>query len=259
MKNILLTGAAGLIGTQMRKRLAERSALLRSTDINNIELLYPNEEFVRADLGCEDTAAKLVSGIDAILHFGGFSKESDYESIHRVNILGTHRLYEEARKAGVKRIVFASSVHAIGYYDQNDVIDSQVPVRPDSNYGLSKIFSEGLAQLYWDKFGIETVSIRIGSCEPKPSTHRHLKTWLSFDDMYQLIECSLDATRVRHTIIYGTSNNKAAFWDNRYARHLGYAPKDSADDYANEINENNEKPDINDVTSRYQGGAFINP
>ncbi|QGY33187.1 NAD-dependent dehydratase (plasmid) [Pantoea cypripedii] len=257
MKNILLTGAAGLIGNQMRERLAQRSMLLRTTDVKAIDKLYPNEEFIQADLGEKSTAEKLVGGIDAILHFGGLSTEADFETICQVNILGAQRLYEAARKAGVKRILFASSVHAIGFYDQTEVIDSRVPVRPDSNYGLSKIFTEGLAQLYWEKYGIETVSVRIGSCEPKPSTLRHLKTWLSFDDMYQLIECSLDATRVGHTIIYGASNNKSSFWDNRHAAHLGYKPKDSADDYAAEIRANNSIPDIDDVASQYQGGIFI--
>lgn len=257
MNNILLTGAAGLIGSNLRERLAKRATLLRSTDVNAIETLYENEEFIQADLGDAGTAEKLVDGIDVILHFGGLSKETDFESVCQVNILGTQRLYEAARKAGVKRIVFASSVHAIGFYDQTDVIDSQVPVRPDSNYGLSKIFTEGLAQLYWDKYGLETVSVRIGSCEPKPTTLRHLKTWLSFDDMFQLIECSLDATRVKHTVIYGMSNNKASFWDNRHAAHLGYSPKDSADDHAEEIRENNISPDIDDVTSQYQGGIFV--
>ncbi|MDG4889950.1 MULTISPECIES: NAD(P)-dependent oxidoreductase [unclassified Mesorhizobium] len=253
---ILLTGAAGLLGSVLRKRLAPQVKLLRSTDIVDLAHAAPNEELVKADLGDSSAAADLVRDIDAIVHFGGLSKDADFASICRVNIVGFQSLYEAARLAGVKRVVFASSVHAIGFYDQNDVIGTTVPQRPDSNYGLAKAFGENLAQLYWDKYGLETVSIRIGSCEPKPSTRRHLLTWLSFDDMCQLVERSLSAPRVRHTVIYGASNNAASFWDNSLARHIGYRPKDTADDFREEILASDPRPDRDDVVNRLQGGVF---
>nr|WP_278116069.1 NAD(P)-dependent oxidoreductase [Mesorhizobium sp. WSM4875]WIE94618.1 NAD(P)-dependent oxidoreductase [Mesorhizobium sp. WSM4875] len=253
---ILLTGAAGLLGSVLRNRLAPQVKLLRSTDITELTNAAPNEELVKADLGDLSAAAGLVKGIDAIVHFGGLSKDADFVSICRVNIAGFQSLYEAARLAGVKRVVFASSVHAIGFYDQNDVIGTNAPLRPDSNYGVAKAFGENLAQLYWDKHGLETVSIRIGSSEPKPSTRRHLRTWLSFDDMCQLVECSLTAPRVRHTVVYGASNNAASFWDNTLARHLGYTPKDSADDFRDEIFASDSRPDRDDVVNRLQGGVF---
>ncbi|OWV98794.1 NAD(P)-dependent oxidoreductase [Rhizobium sp. R693] len=253
---ILLTGAAGLLGTELRKRLAPRVKFLRSTDIASMTDAAPNEEQVQADLGDLNAAKELVRDIDAIVHFGGISKDADYEIIHRVNIIGFQSLYEAARIAGVKRIVFSSSVHAIGFYDQTQTIDASVPTRPDSNYGVAKAFGENLAQLFWDKHGLETVSLRIGSSEPKPSTRRHLMTWLSFDDMWQLVERSLTVPRVGHTIVYGASNNRASFWDNRLAAHLGYHPKDSADDYTDEIFAADPHPNREDIVNRLQGGMF---
>lgn len=258
-ENILLTGAAGLLGTELRKRLAPLVKTLRSTDISEMRDPAANEELVQADLGASDVAAGLVRGVDAIVHFGGLSKEADFESINRVNILGFQRLYEAARLAGVKRVVFASSVHAIGFYEQTEVIDARVPTRPDSNYGVAKVFGENLAQLYWDKYGLETVSVRIGSCEPKPSTHRHLLTWLSFDDMWQLVERSLTVPRVKHTIVYGASNNAASFWNNQWAAHLGYRPKDTADSWYSAIRAADPSPERDDIVNRLQGGIFARP
>ncbi len=256
-KRILLTGAAGLLGQQLRPALAARATFLRSTDIAPLADPAANEELVTADLGDRAAAARLVDGIDAIVHFGGISKEADFATVSRVNIDGFQALYEAARRAGVKRVVFSSSVHAIGFYDQTTVIDAAAPYRPDSNYGIAKVFGEALAQLYWDKHGIETVSLRIGSCEPKPSNRRHLLTWLSFRDMIQLVERSLNVPRVGHMIVYATSNNRASFWDNRLATPLGYRPQDSADDYAEAILEADPAPERDAVVNRYQGGIFV--
>lgn len=253
---ILLTGAAGLLGTELRKRLAPKVKFLRSTDIAAMSNPAANEELVTADLGDPSVAEGLVKDIDAIVHFGGLSKDADFTSICRVNITGFQSIYEAARLAGVKRVVFSSSVHAIGFYDQMQIIGTDVPARPDSNYGVAKAFGENLAQLYWDKHGLETVSVRIGSCEPKPSTRRHLLTWLSFDDMWQLVERSLSVPRVGHTIIYGASDNRATFWDNRLASHIGYRPKDSADAYRDEIYAADPNPGREDIVNRLQGGIF---
>lgn len=256
---VLLTGAAGLLGTQLRQYLAPKVKVLRSTDITPLLNPAPNEELFQADLADASKISELVVGMDAIVHFGGLSKEGHFEDICRVNILGFYHLYEAARKAGVKRIIFASSVHAVGFYEQTEVIDSRDLTRPDSNYGVAKIFGEGMAQMYWDKYGLETVSIRIGSCEEKPSNRRHLLSWLSFADMLQLVDKSLTAPRVGHTIVFGSSNNAASFWDNTYAKHLGYQPQDSADEFREEILKADPQPDPDDVVMRFQGGIFVKP
>lgn len=254
---ILLTGAAGLLGRQLRAALAPKVSLLRSTDIASMSDPAANEELVQADLADPAVAAELVRGIDAVVHFGGISTEADFDRICSVNIAGFHSLYEAARQAGVKRIVFSSSVHTVGFHEQTALIDAAAPYRPDSYYGVSKVFGEMLAQLYWDKHGLETVSLRIGSCVERPNDRRHLLTWLSFADMIQLVERSLTVPRVGHMISYATSNNRASFWDNRLAAPLGYRPQDSSDGYAAEIEAKDPAPDRDAVTNRYQGGVFV--
>lgn len=253
----MLTGAAGKLGNVLRKELPSRLDLLRSTDIVPVGETHQNEEFVAADLGDPAAASKLVEGMDAIIHFGAIvKKDADFAEINRVNMVGTHSLYDAALRHGVRRVVYASSVHAVGFYDQTEVIDARAPTRPDNYYGLSKVFGEAIAQLYWDRHGIETVSVRIGSSEETASNHRHLKTWLSFADMVHLVERALVTPRVGHTIIFGTSANSASFWDNRFAAHIGYDPKDSAESFRNEILLSDPNPDLNDPVMKYQGGSW---
>lgn len=256
-RNVLLTGAAGLLGRVLRAGLAPGLDRLRSTDVAPLRDPAPNEQLVAADLADEAAVAGLMTDMDAVVHFGGISTEAAFADIERVNIRGCQHVYEAARQAGVRRIVFASSVHAVGFYEQITMIDAAAPARPDSFYGIAKVFGEALAQMYWEKHGLETVSIRIGSCEARPSNRRHLRTWLSFADMQQIVERSLTVPRVGHTILFGTSANAEGFWDNRLARHIGYVPTDSADAFRDEILAADPAPQRDDVAVRYQGGVFV--
>ena len=165
---LLLTGAAGGLGRELRPRLRKRSTLLRVSDVAAMDAAQAGEEVVQAKL--EDRAAVLglLAGIDAVVHLGGISTEQPFDAILQANILGTYNVYEAARKHGVKRIVFASSNHVTGYYRQDEVIDPAMPVRPDGYYGISKAFGENLARFYFDRYGIETVCLRIGSSFPEP-------------------------------------------------------------------------------------------
>ena len=140
-----------------------------------------------------------------------------------------YNLYEAARQHGVKRIVFASSNHVTGFYRQDEVIDARMPMRPDGHYGLSKAFGENLAQFYFDRYGLETVSLRIGSSFPEPKDRRMLATWMSYDDLERLVVSSLTAPVVGHTVIYGVSDNRSRWWDNTPAAHIGYRPQDSSE------------------------------
>jgi uronate dehydrogenase len=254
---LLLTGAAGKLGAVLRPALRSQVAFLRSSDIKSLsDDGAANEELVVADLADPSVGARLVKNIDAVVHFGGIALEADYDSISKVNINGTYHLYEAARHAGVKRIVFASSVHAVGFYEQLDVIDASVPQRPDTLYGLSKAFGEDLARLYWDKYGLETVCIRIGSSFPEPIDRRMMLTWLSFRDLVQIVTRSLTAPRVCHLTVYGISDNYGTFWDNRLAGILGYRPEDSSEVFRDKIEQAKPPPDKDDVVSRLQGGAY---
>ena len=256
-KRILLTGAAGGLGRILRERIAPWAEVVRLSDLNEVGTAGPNEEIVRCDLADKAAVMALVEGVDAILHFGGISTEAPFEDIMQANILGVANLYEAAHKHGVKRIIFASSNHAVGYYKTTDMLDASMPPRADSMYGISKCFGETMSRYYYDRFGLETVCIRIGSSFPEPANKRMMTTYFSYDDLTEMLRCSLFAPRVGHTIVFGMSDNDSLWWDNRYARHLGYKAKDSSSQFAAKFPDTAEFPAPDDVTTIYQGGKFL--
>lgn len=254
---VLLTGAAGGLGRVLRPRLRARCSLLRVSDIAKMDAAGAGEEVVQAPL--EDRAAvlDLLRGVDAVVHLGGISTEQPFDAILQANIVGAYNLYEAARKNGVKRIVFASSNHVTGFYRQDEVIDSTMPARPDGYYGLSKAFGEDLSRFYFDRYGIETVCLRIGSSFPEPKDRRMLATWLSFDDLERLVVASLTAPVVGHSIIFGMSDNTTTWWDNTQARHIGFRPQDTSEPFRAAREAAQPALDRNDPAVIYQGGAFV--
>jgi len=253
---ILLTGAAGGLGQILRESLREFAQVIRLSDIAPLAPARDEREEVHpCDLSDKQAVDALVDGVDAILHFGGISVERSFEQVLDANIRGVFHVYEAARRHQVKRVVFASSNHVIGFYPQDQIIDCQVPHRPDSYYGLSKAYGEDLASFYHDRYGIETVSLRIGSSFPQPRDRRMLCTWLSYADLDQLIDKALHTGNVGHTIVYGVSANEHVWWDNRHAAHLNYQPGDSSAGWRAEIER---QPAVaeDDPARRYQGGSF---
>jgi uronate dehydrogenase len=257
LNRILLTGAAGALGRQLRQRASEIATHVRLTDRDAITDLAPHEEFVAADLTSLSDMIEAVSDVDVILHFGARGLEGPFDVILQSNIVGSYNVYEAARKKGVKRVVFASSIHAIGFYERTETIDAKAPTRPDSLYGVSKTFTENLSRYYYDKFGIESVCLRIGSCYPEPTDRRHLITWISFRDLFQIVRLAATAPHVGHMISFPTSRNRETFWDDRAASSLGFRPEDSADDYREKIMASTPQPDPKDPVFRYQGGIFV--
>ncbi len=253
---VLITGAAGALGKELRKSGQALAKHVRLTDRIASTGLAAHEEDRPCDLDDMPAVSSAVQGCDCIVHLGAKANEGTWDEVLHSNIMGTYNIYEAARRHGVKRIVYASSIHAVGYYDRNHTIDAKVPTRPDTLYGVSKTFGENLASLYFDKFGIESVCLRIGSCFPEPADRRHLITWLSYADMRQLVERSLSAPRVGFLVSYATSNNRQSFWDNKAASILGYRPEDSADGYAEKIFAKTEQGDPNDPAVKYQGGIY---
>nr|WP_024309153.1 NAD(P)-dependent oxidoreductase [Pseudomonas sp. P818] len=254
---LLLTGAAGGLGKVLRQRLRPYANILRLSDIGEMAPAEgPNEEVVRCDLADKAGVHQLVEGVDAILHFGGVSVERPFEEILGANICGVFHIYEAARRHGVQRVVFASSNHVIGFYKQDQRLDANSPRRPDGYYGLSKSYGEDMASFYFDRYGIETVSIRIGSSFPEPANRRMMSTWLSYDDLTQLIERALYTPNVGHTVVYGMSNNREVWWDNSQAAHLGFTPKDSSEVFRDKV-EAQPMPAADDPARIYQGGAFV--
>ncbi|MFC5386698.1 NAD-dependent epimerase/dehydratase family protein [Aquamicrobium segne] len=255
-ERILLTGAAGRLGTELRKSLAPLARTIRLAARSGFDDLAANEEQAIFDLADMDAAIEATRDCDAIVHFGGSSLEASWQTILNANISGSYNIYEGARKNGVRRVVYASSVHAIGYHEVDAHIGVDAPVRPDSLYGVSKNFVESLSRLYWDKFGIESVCLRIFSSFPEPTDRRMLWSYLSFADCCRLVEASLTAPRVGHTISFGMSDNRIKTVDNSGANHLGYTARDSSEPFRAAIEAKTAVPDPNAAATKYLGGWF---
>jgi uronate dehydrogenase len=254
-QRLLLTGAAGALGKVLRSSLPVHTNILRLSDIADLGSATTHEEIIQCDLGDKAATMALSKDVDAIVHLGGVSTEHSFETVLDANIRGIFHLYEGARIHGVKRVIFASSNHAIGFHKQGDVIDSDCLTRPDSYYGLSKAYGENLAQFYFNRYGIETVSMRIGSSFPEPLDARMLITWLSYRDLSELVRCALTAPNVGHTIVYGVSNNRGIWWDNSKAAHLGYKPQDNTEPWRT-AREALPVLASNDPAKMYQGGGY---
>lgn len=256
-EKILLTGAAGGLGKALRERLKANCSVLRLSDVQAFGDAAQAEEIVLADLADAAAVDAMVQGVDAIVHLGGISVEGPFTPILQANILGLFNLYEAARKHGVKRVVFASSNHVTGFYRQDQTITADEPARPDGLYGLSKAFGEDLSRLYFDRYGIETACVRIGSSFPEPRDRRMLATWLSFDDLHRLITACLTTPVLGHSIVFGMSDNSVTWWDNSRAKHIGYVPQDSSDVFRDAVYARTSPPDLNDPVAIYQGGGFV--
>jgi uronate dehydrogenase len=256
MKQVLLTGAAGGVGTFLRHELADQYRL-RLSDRVAIDDCRDGEEFVLSDLTSLESMRKAVKGVEAIIHLGGYSVEGDWDSILQANIIGAHNLFEAAHLEGVKRIVFASSNHAMGFYGRDETIDHTALPRPDSRYGLSKVFGESLAQLYVDKYDLEVLSIRIGNVGERPLDVRRLAIWISPRDFAQPVCIGLEHADIKNEIVYGMSDNKRAWWDNSNALRLGYAPVDKSEDYAAEILAAHNSDADHTLSETLQGGVFV--
>ncbi len=254
---LLMTGAAGGLGQAMRQRLRANCQVLRLSDIGEMAPAQAGEEVVQADLADAEAVKALVAGCQAIVHFGGVSTEQPWAPILQANIIGLYNLYEAARLHGVKRIVFASSNHVMGFYRQSEVVDALSPPKPDGLYGVSKAFGEDLSRMYFERYGIETACVRIGSCLPAPKDRRMLASWISHDDMHRLITACLTTQVLGHSIIYGTSDNSVSWYDNRLAKHIGYRPQDRSDVFRDAVLARTPEPDLNDPTMQFQGGVFV--
>jgi uronate dehydrogenase len=255
MKKILITGAAGDVGGHLRRELAGRYAL-RLSDIRPVADLSPEEEFIRGDCASLRDMLRVTQGVEAVVHLGGFSVEGPWDTILRANIVGTYQVFEAAHRNGVRRMVFATSNHAVGFYERDETIDHRVYPKPDSRYGVSKVFGEALGSLYAHKYGMEVVCVRIGNVNPRPMDKRRLSIWLSPRDLAQLVSIAIDRPGIRFEIVYGVSGNRRSWYDNANAERLGYAPQDDSEAWAEEIL-NNTRPGADPRTEKFQGGTFV--
>jgi uronate dehydrogenase len=262
MPTILITGAAGRIGTMLRSRLARPGRVLRLLDVVSV-LPDPGaaEEAVTASVTDMAAMTEACRDVDAVVHLGGIPGEAPWERILDVNINGTHTVFEAARRAGVPRVVFASSNHAVGFAPREDfpVPDYAFPA-PDTYYGVSKVAGEAIAALYSRRYGMDAIAVRILSCFERPANPRMLSTWLSPDDAGRLFEACLTAPSPGFRVVFGVSaNTRGGVVSLAEARALGYEPRDDAEAYAAEVIAARGAPDPADPVFRYLGGEFTFP
>lgn len=256
MKKLVLTGAAGRLGSYLREPLSQMCEALVTTDLaEGVGKLYPGETYVQADLSDLPAMVDLLQGADMVVHFGAIGDEAPWDQILPANIVGAYNIWEAAYQNKVRRVVYASSIHAVGMYPKNQFIGTDVAHRPDTFYGLAKCFAEDLASLYWDKRGIESVCMRILSAA-QVGNPRALGSWLSYDDLIHLVTRAIDTPVTGFTVVYGVSNNDRAPVDNAKAAFLGYRPKDNAEQFAAKILAEAAPLDPLDATDMCHGGPF---
>ncbi|NKJ49955.1 epimerase [Burkholderia sp. SG-MS1] len=256
MKKIALSGAGGQLGAVVRAAMIARGTPLRSAAGSKaLTPLVEGEDVMHGDLRDPAVVDRLLEGVDVLIHFAGTSVERPLPEIIENNLRGLVEVYEGARRHGVKRIVFASSNHAIGMYPVTEKLSLDCELRPDGFYGLSKVWGEALARMYWDKHGIESVCVRIGSCLERPTEPRHLSTWFGHRDLMHFLDRCVEAEDVGFLTIWGVSANTRSWWDNSGAARFGYQPTQNSEDYAADILA---RPNPLDAFGqRFQGGAFV--
>ena len=255
-RRLLLTGAAGGLGRVLRPYLRGLCETLRVSDLAAPGDIVRGEESVACDVSDRAGVLALCRDVDAIVHFGGVSVEDTFDKLMHANILGTFNVYEAARKLRIRRIVYASSGQVTGFYPTSEIVDPSMPVRPSSLYGLTKSFGETLARLFYDRYGIESVCLRIAMCFPEPTTHRMLRSYLSYRDLCTLVHRALVAPDAGHEIVYGVSANRDLLWRNPGAAKIGWTPQDDSEPFRAAVEATMPKPDPADVQNRFHGGRF---
>ncbi len=233
MRRLLLTGAAGGIATVLRPELLELAGEVVLTDRDAPTGLRPGERFAPADLADPAPWPGLARGCDAIVHLGAVPDEAPFDVLAGPNLHGAFHVYDAARRAGVRRVVAASSGRATGFRRVGERLDGDATPRPDGLYAATKVFSEALGRLYADKFGLEVVALRIGTFLPRPVTERDLSTWLSHDDARRLVRAALTGPVDGFVCVYGVSANTRGWWD--LPPELGYVPQDDAEAWAGDV------------------------
>ena len=256
MQKILVTGAAGGVGTRLRKLLKGVYPSILWSDKRTPNELGADENFIAVDLADYAEVEKITAGIDGIVHLGGYSIEGSWDTILQSNIVGCYNLFEAAYRQGVKRVVFASSNHAVGFYRRDQRVGVNVTVRPDTRYGASKAFGEALGALYADKHGLRVTCLRIGNVGDAPIDRRRLAVWLKPEDLVALIRIGLEHPDIRFEIFYGCSDNAAGWWDNSNARRFGYHPQGRAEDFREQAMAAQATMAPDPIGDRFQGGAF---
>ncbi|MFD1939017.1 MULTISPECIES: NAD-dependent epimerase/dehydratase family protein [Nonomuraea] len=253
---ILVTGAAGKVGTLLRPLLAREGRILRLSDLVPLEA-GPGEEVVVADLADAAAMAVAMKDVDAVIHLGGQSREHPWADIVEANMNGTYVLMEAARQEGVRHVVLMGSHHSVGFHTRPDggaeLPDYAFP-RPDTLYGVSKVVMEALGSLYHDRFGMNVTIVRLGTCNEGSGDTRGLATWISPGDCARLLEAAMEATG--YHVVWGVSDNTRRWWSLDEAKAIGYESRDDSEGHAAPIIAEQGEPDLTEPLHDRVGGVF---
>jgi uronate dehydrogenase len=254
---LLITGAAGEIGTVIRTAVTQSARCVRLHDRRTIADQSAGVETMQGDLAEPGIALAATQGVDCVIHLAGVPRETGgtHADILQANVIGCHQLFEAARINGVRRVIFASSNHVIGFYPAEDTVGTTEPPRPSGIYGATKVFGEALGRLYADKHGIEVACLRIGAFRARPGNARELGAWISHGDMARLARCCVEAPPFHFLVLYGVSANARARWgrDETARTHIGFNPIDDAEVFASEIEAI--APEPGSIEARFHGGT----
>ncbi|MEP7022072.1 MAG: NAD(P)-dependent oxidoreductase [Pseudonocardiales bacterium] len=239
---VVITGAAGTIGSALTARLPSHGWTLRGFDRVPVDGGVLGDITVPADL---DAA---LAGASAVVHLAGIATEGPWPALRRANIDGTAQVFEAARRNGIRRVVYASSIHAAGFTPVSAPdLPADTAARPDTLYGVSKVFGEALGRYYADRYGMQVACLRLGTFAERPPDVWTLSTWLSPDDCARLVDACLRSPALTYAVVWGISANTRRTWSLEEGYALGYRPQDDAEDYA----------DVVPVGESYPSDAFV--
>lgn len=256
---VCITGASGTIGRHLVRGLTDAGHDVLALDVAEPPPNLP-DGVQHAVADCRDVAAlsSLITGYDAVVHLAAIPGETDFEAALDSHLRGTYGVLEAMRHTGVRRIVYASSNHAVGFTPRTDSLSVDTRPRPDTFYGVGKVGAEALCSLYVDRYDLSAACLRIGSFVERPHTRRHLSTWLSPADAVRLVAACLTSLDLGFAVVYGVSANTRNWWDLAPARALGYEPQDDAERYADDILSGPET-DQDRFEASLVGGDFCGP
>jgi len=255
MRRVVITGAAGLVGGVLREQLRGRHRMVLLDRVPVLDA-DDDEAVVVCDIRDGDRLLEAMDGADSVVHLAGEPTETSWERILEANIDGCFRVAEAARQSGIRRLVFASSNHAIGFYPRSQRIGTDVTVRPDSRYGVSKAFGEALGAFYAMKHAMGVTCLRIGNVNAAPLDRRRLAIMLHPEDLMQLVRIGLEHPDIVFEVLYGMSGNTRAWWDNSRAAALGYRPKHDSETNLAAAEAGQAAAPADPVGDHYQGGTL---
>ena len=246
-RSVLVTGMSGLIGGALRRHLEGTYAL---SALNRRPL--PGVKCHQADIADLEAIAPAFDGVDTVVHLAARTGESEsFDEILRANVIGTYNVFEAARRAGVGRVIFASSGATVSAWERDAPwsaliagrygeagpfakMTHETPTRPAGLYGASKIWGEALARYYADTHGLSAICVRIGrvKAQDRPMATRDYAVWCSQRDIVRMIELCITAPpTLRFDVFFAVSDNRWGYRDLEHARAvLGFEPRDRAED-----------------------------